>query len=101
MKIWKKIEKNKYLNLKKKGENFHRHISQWEDKAKDMKKFKQIKAAKTRREYLNKIREKENHVMETLSAVNSTYGKNTDNFKTKLESIRSKIYQKTEVNFIL
>jgi hypothetical protein len=65
-----------------------------------MKKEKANKANKLRKQYLNKMETRESTILETLSALQSNYGKNTEFFNSKVEYVKSKIYQKTEVNII-
>jgi len=65
-----------------------------------MKRLRAMKASKKRKEYLNKIQTRESNVLETLSAIHSSYGKNTESNNSRLDYVKSKLFQKTEVNII-
>lgn len=91
MNFYKKIYKNK------KAKGFQQLNSEWNNKIKDMKSFKQNQYESRRLNTLGKLEKRENSVMLTKSNINSTFSRLTDSFNTRIEYAKSRMYQQTEV----
>ena len=62
-----------------------------------MKSYKQNQFYNKRLNTLERLEKKENSVMLTKSNINSTFSRLSDNFNTRIEYAKSRIYQQTEV----
>ena len=90
----KKQVKSQIQNQEKKNQQ---NVLDWENKAQDMKRIREVNASKQRKEVLNKIEKRESSVLTTLSNIHTSYGKNSDVYNSKIDYVKNLIYQKTEV----
>lgn len=66
-----------------------------------MKSYKESQIETKRQQVLDRLEKREGSVLLTKSNINSTFSRLTDNFNSRLEYAKSRIYQQTEVLIIL